>query len=150
MATADMSMADASAHRPDRRANGSPPPAQSKRDKRRQMLSDRLLSLSDKFTKDRDVAFRAELQRIQVDTSLVMRVDPYVDRPLDKFEEDQERLNKADPENHANARSLLEMSGPPFAKWMEKVQDLVEQRDYALTKYKVRILHAHILTCLTC
>ena len=138
MATADASMADASAHRLDRRANGSPPPTQSKRDKRRQMLAERLANLSEKFSKDRDQAFREQLQKIQIDTSLVMRADPYVDRPLDNFEEDQRRLANSDAENQSAPRSLLEMAGPRFSQWMETVQDLVEQRDYALTKYKVR------------
>ncbi|KAK4455457.1 Sds3-like-domain-containing protein [Podospora aff. communis PSN243] len=136
MATADTNMGESSTHRPDRRANGSPPPAQSKRDKRRQMLMDRLSNLSDKFSRDRDNSFREQLAKIQIDTSLVMRVDPYVDRPLDTFEEDQQRLYNADPETHASPQSLLEMAGPRFSDWMEKVQDLVEARDYSLTKYK--------------
>ncbi|KAL1841398.1 hypothetical protein VTJ49DRAFT_7075 [Mycothermus thermophilus] len=137
MATADIAMADAFTHRPDRRVNGSPPPAQSKRDKRRQMLADRLASLSDKLGKDRDQAFRDQLHRIQIDTTLVMRVDPYVDRPLDNFEADQQRLNQlnGDDPDHG-AQTLLDRAGPRFNKWMEKVQDLMEQRDYALTKYK--------------
>ncbi|KAK0704683.1 Sds3-like-domain-containing protein [Lasiosphaeris hirsuta] len=142
MATTEVSMTDAPAQRPDRRINGSPPPAQSqsKRDKRRQMLADRLANLTEKFSKDRDQSFREQLQKIQIDTSLVMRVDPYVDRPFDNFEEDQrlqqlQQLN-GDAENHTGPRSLLDLAGPRFSKWMEKVQDLVEQRDYALTKYK--------------
>jgi hypothetical protein len=138
MATAEAAMTDAFAHRPDRRLNGSPPPAQSKRDKRRQMLADRLASLSDKLGKDRDQAFRDQLHKIQIDTTLVMRVDPYVDRPLDNFEADQQRLNQLngdDPEH--GPQTLLDRAGPRFSKWMEKVQDLMEQRDYALTKYKV-------------
>ncbi|KAK0634595.1 Sds3-like-domain-containing protein [Bombardia bombarda] len=139
MATHDSSMADTPAHRADRRLNGSPPPAaQSKRDKRRNMLVDRLNSLSDKLSKDRDQSFREQLQKIQIDTSLVMRIDPYVDRPMDDFEEDQQKLRQlgGDVDSNAAPRTLLEMAGPRFSSWMEKVQDLVEQRDYALTKYK--------------
>ncbi|KAK3293262.1 Sds3-like-domain-containing protein [Chaetomium fimeti] len=138
MATTEATMADAPAHRPDRRVNGSPPPAQSKRDKRRQMLADRLASLSDKFSKDKDQAFREQLHKIQIDTTLVMRVDPYVDRPLDNFEQDQQRLQQlnGDGDGQSGSQTLLDRAGPRFAQWMEKVQDLVEQRDYALTKYK--------------
>ncbi|KAK4120833.1 hypothetical protein N657DRAFT_683317 [Parathielavia appendiculata] len=131
-------MADALPHRPDRRVNGSPPPTQSKRDKRRQMLVDRLASLSDKLNKDRDQGFREQLHKIQIDTTLVMRVDPYVDRPLDGFEQDQQRLQQlnGDGDGQSGPQSLLDRAGPRFSKWMEKVQDLIEQRDYALTKYK--------------
>jgi hypothetical protein len=139
MATTEATMADAPALRPDRRVNGSPPPTQSKRDKRRQMLADRLASLSDKFSKDKDQAFREQLHKIQIDTTLVMRVDPYVARPLDGFEQDQQRIQQynGDLDGESGPQTLLERAGPRFSKWMEKVQDLVEQRDYALTKYKV-------------
>ncbi|KAL2185256.1 hypothetical protein L209DRAFT_428254 [Thermothelomyces heterothallicus CBS 203.75] len=134
MATTEATMSDATT----RRVNGSPPPAQSKRDKRRQMLADRLASLSDRFNKDRDQAFREQLHKIQIDTALVMRVDPYVDRPLDSFEQDQQRLAQlnGDGDNQSGPQTLLDRAGPRFSKWMEKVQDLIEQRDYALTKYK--------------
>ena len=104
------------------------------------MLTERLANLSEKFSKERDQAFREQLQRIQIDTSLVMRVDPYLDRPLDNFEEDQlklQQLSGGDAENSTGPRSVLEVCGPKFSQWMEKVQDLVEQRDYALTKFKV-------------
>lgn len=139
MATADVTMADAPGFRADRRVNGSPPPTQSKRDKRRQMLVDRLAALSDKMSKSQDQAFREQLHKIQIDTTLVMRVDPYLDRPLDSFEQDQLRLQalNGDGDGHSGPQTLLDRAGPRFAQWMEKVQDLVEQRDYELTKYKV-------------
>ena len=139
MATTEATMADAPPHRPDRRVNGSPPPTQSKRDKRRQMLADRLASLSDKLNKDRDQVFREYLHKIQIDTTLVMRVDPYIDRPLDSFEQDQQRLYQlnGDGDGQAGPQTLLDKAGPRFSTWMETIQDFVEQRDYALTKYKV-------------
>ncbi|KAK3946327.1 Sds3-like-domain-containing protein [Diplogelasinospora grovesii] len=136
MATSDSTMVDAPAKNVGR-AN-SPPPTQSKRDKRRQMLAERLASLTEKCSRDRDQSYREQLQKIQIDTSLVMRIDPYVDRPLDGFEEDQKKLAQlnGDADDHQGPRTLLEMAGPKFSKWMENVQDLVEQRDYTLTKYK--------------
>src|SRR5690348_4673093 len=96
MATNESAPIEAQAHRLDRRANGSPPPAQSqsKRDKRRQMLTERLATLSEKIGNNRDLTFREQLQKIQIDISLVMRVDPYADRPLDNFEEDQQKLRQ--------------------------------------------------------
>ena len=141
MASNDISMADAPVHRADRRMAASPPPTQSKRDKRRQLLTERIATLSEKQTKGQDQIYREKLQKIQIDTNLVMRVDPYVDRPLDEFEEDQERLRQlnGDTDNNSAPRTLLEMAGPKFASWMERVQDLVEQRDFSLTKYKVRL-----------
>lgn len=137
MASNDLTMADAPVHRADRRMAASPPPTQSKRDKRRQLLTERIATLSEKQTKGQDQIYREKLQKIQIDTNLVMRVDPYVDRPLDDFEKDQERLRQINGDTDT-PRTLLEMAGPKFASWMERVQDLVEQRDFSLTKYKVR------------
>lgn len=103
------------------------------------MLSERIASVSEKCNKERDQAFREQLHKIQIDTTLVMRVDPYVDRPLDGFEQDEQRLQQlnGDLDGQSGPQTLLDRAGPRFSKWMEKVQDLVEQRDYALTKYKV-------------
>jgi len=134
MATIDTPMADAPAQR---RVNGSPLPPPSKRDKRRQMLTDRLAALSDKITMDRDKKFREQLSKIQIDTTLVSRVDPYVDRPLDSFEQDQAKLRNADGDAPSAQHSVLEMAGPRLPEWMDKIHDLVEQRDFALAKYKV-------------
>lgn len=102
-------------------------------------MTERIATLSAQQSKGQDQLYREKLQKIQIDTNLVMRVDPYADRPLDEFEEDQERLRQlnGDTDNSSAPRTLLEMAGPRFASWMEKVQDLVEQRDFALTKYKV-------------
>jgi hypothetical protein len=100
------------------------------------MLVDRLATLTEKLSKDRDQAFREQLHKIQIDTTLVMRVDPYVDGPLDAFEQDQLNGDADGPQ------TLLDRAGPRFAKWMEKVQDLVEERDYHLTKYKVCLFGA--------
>ncbi|KAK3387038.1 Sds3-like-domain-containing protein [Podospora didyma] len=142
MATADISMADAAPPRPDRRVNSSPPTAQpSKRDKRRQMLAEKLASLTEKIGKDRDQSFREQLQKIQIDTTLVMRMDPYLERPLDGFEADQKALQAqlngdADAHENPGPKTLLDMAGPRYCKWMERVQDLIEERDYQLTKYK--------------
>lgn len=145
MATNDITMVDAPNHRPNHRANGSPPPAQnpSKRDKRRQMLAERLATLSEKLSKDRDKMYREQLQKIQIDTNLVMRIDPYVERPLDEFEEDQRRqIQQLNGDVDPASRSILDMAGPRFSKWMEKLQDLVELRDYKLVKFKVSQTHS--------
>jgi hypothetical protein len=141
MAANDVSMADVPlVPRPDRRMNGSPPPtALSKRDKKRQMLADRLATLTEKFSRDRDRVYREQLQKIQVDTNLVMRVDAYAERPLDALEEEYRQLSQsnADADNRPGSRTLLEMAGPRFQDWILDIQDLIEERDYYLTKYTV-------------
>ncbi|KAI1269614.1 Sds3-like-domain-containing protein [Xylariaceae sp. FL1019] len=117
------------------------PQPQSKRDKKRQALSDRLVAMSDQFNRDKDKHYREELGKIQIDVNLVSRVDPYADRPLDAI--DRERRERSQSQaaaaaNMANAqhRSLLEMAGPTFQEWVLEVEDLVETRDYDMTAQK--------------
>jgi hypothetical protein len=125
----------------ERRANASPPPATSKRDKKRQLVTERLQALSEKFTRDKDVSYREQLQRIQIDTNLVMLVDPYKDQPLDVLGPTRRERQQGAPEGSGNdGRSLLEMAGPTFHQWYQEVEDLLEERDCELTKQKVRIL----------
>ncbi|ORY55082.1 Sds3-like-domain-containing protein [Pseudomassariella vexata] len=112
-------------------------PPQSKRDKKRQQLSDKLAVLSDQFSRDRDRHYREELQKIQVDVNLVSRVDPYADRPLDVIEREYRELSQATANGGDRPnRSLLEMAGPSFQDWAHQVEDLVEHRDYEMTTHK--------------
>lgn len=125
-----------------RAASPGPTQAQSKRDKKRQLLTDRLAALSDKFNRDRDLTYREQLQKIQIDTNLVMRLDPYADRPLDFLGQDRNSRERdynrdPDPEGRGSGRGLLEMAGPTFQQWIQEIEDLVEERDAELTKQKV-------------
>ncbi|KAI1438885.1 Sds3-like-domain-containing protein [Xylaria sp. CBS 124048] len=124
------------------------PQPQSKRDKKRQAVNDRLSALSEQLSRDKDKRYREELQKIQVDVNLVSRVDPYADRPLDEIDREyrerelSQATNGANGANGANKsssssrRSLLEMAGPSFQEWVHEVEDLVESRDYDLTSHK--------------
>lgn len=114
------------------------PPAPSKRDKKRQLLNERLTHLDDQFSRDRDRHYREELQKIQIDVSLVGRVDPYADRPLDAIEQSYRELSQQPPSTNGANRSLLDMAGPSFQEWVHEIEDLVEHRDYELVTQKVR------------
>lgn len=115
------------------------PPArnESKRERKRQLLHDRLQQMSENFSRGRDSAYREQLQKIQLDTNLIMRVDPYCERPLEALDLEQTDLplGNTDP---ATARTLLEMAGPRFRDFVHDIEDLVEERDYEITKQKVR------------
>ncbi|KAI0200580.1 Sds3-like-domain-containing protein [Astrocystis sublimbata] len=136
------------------------PQPQSKRDKKRQVLSDRLSALSEQFNREKDRHYREELQKIQVDVNLVSRVDPYADRPLDEIDRERRERELSQATNGANKdskdgkdgkdskdnaaaansnpthRSLLEMAGPTFQEWIREVEDLLETRDYDMTAQK--------------
>lgn len=141
MATADSSQPSTLANSSHKAGRQSPPPP-TKRDKKRQLLNDRLAELETQYAKDRDRHYREELQKIQVDVNLVGRVDPYADRPLDEIEREYRELSQATSTNgdRAPTRSLLEMAGPSFQEWVRTVEDLVEHRDYELTTQKVSML----------
>lgn len=114
------------------------PRNESKRERKRQLLQDRLQQMSDNFSRGRDNAYREQLQKIQLDTTLIMRVDPYADRPLDALDDedtDMLHLQNTDP---ATAKTLLEMAGPRFREWTQDIEDLIEERDYEIAKQKVR------------
>ncbi|CAH0001636.1 unnamed protein product [Clonostachys byssicola] len=123
--------------RPERR---SPPPtaSQSKRDRKRQVLLDRLAAMNEKFQRDRDTTYREQLQKIQLDTNLVQRFDPYDQRALEIISDLQKehRESQAPTVNAESARSLLDMAGPKFLSFIEEVEDLIEVRDFQLTQSK--------------
>jgi len=126
------------ANRSDRR---SPAPAsQSKRDRKRQALIERLSSMTDKFHRERDMTYRDQLQKIQFDINLVQRFDPYDPKVLEVISELQkEHTNtQGPPVNAEDARSLLDMAGIRFSDFVDEVEDLVEIRDFQLAQSKVR------------
>lgn len=109
---------------------------ESKRERKRQLLQDRLQQMSESFSRGRDNAYREQLQKIQLDTTLIMRMDPYADNPGTTVDNDPAmlQLQNTDP---VAARTLLEMAGPRFREWHQEMKDLVEERDYEISKQKV-------------
>ena len=120
-----------------------PPTAQSKRDRKRQALQDKFNIVYEKLARDRDHTYRDQLQKIQLDTNLVQRFDPYDPRVLDIIAEMQREHQEArGPVVNAEAgRSLLDMAGLQFNTFMEEIEDLIETRDFGLTQSKVRDTH---------
>ncbi|KAF4453618.1 hypothetical protein F53441_3763 [Fusarium austroafricanum] len=122
--------------RSDRR---SPPPAsQSKRDRKRQALIERLSSMTDKFHRERDMTYRDQLQKIQFDINLVQRFDPYDPKVLEVISglQKEHTNTQGPPVNAEDARSLLDMAGIRFSDFVAEVEDLVEIRDFQLSQSK--------------
>lgn len=121
--------------------------AQSKRERKKQVIYEKLAALERDMGRDRDRSYREELQKIQADVHLVSRVDPYSDRPLDEIDRELQELSHstANGTDRSN-RTLLEMAGPSFQEWVEHVKDMLEVRDYELTSQKVCALdYTHAL-----
>lgn len=121
----------------------SPPPAsQSKRDRKRQALMDRLASMSEKLQQEQDLTYRDQLQKVQFELNLVQRFDPYDPNALDiaaDLRGEHERvlgpLIGAD-----GARSMIDMAGVRFPEFLDDLEDLIELRDFQLAQSKVRLL----------
>jgi hypothetical protein len=117
---------------------GSPPASQSKRDRKRQVLMDRLATMGDKFQRDRDGTHRDQLQKIQFETNLVQRFDPYAADALDTIAELQREHKEAQgsPVHAESARSVMDMASIRFPDFISEVEDLIEIRDFQFTQSK--------------
>ncbi|KAK6199802.1 hypothetical protein LQW54_009858 [Pestalotiopsis sp. IQ-011] len=136
MATADPSQS-ALAGTSHKAPRAQSPPAQSKRERKKQLIYEKLAALERDMSRDRDRNYREELQKIQADVHLVSRVDPYSDRPLDEIDRELQELSQANANGTDRpTRTLLEMAGPSFQEWVEHVKDMLEVRDYELTSQK--------------
>lgn len=129
-------VAEAAQAKVDRRSNVSPAPTQSKKEKKRLQLVERLQSLSEQFDINRDREYREMLSKIQLDTALVMQVDPYAAQPLAAIDKSQSMSDSINPQ--LRGATILEMAGPKFQEWVNTIEDLVERRDFELTRHKVR------------
>ncbi|KAK6084204.1 hypothetical protein SCUP234_03533 [Seiridium cupressi] len=136
MATADPSQS-ALAGPSQKPSRAQSPPAQSKRERKKQLIYDKLAALERDMSRDRDRSYREELQKIQADVHLVSRVDAYAERPLDEIDRETQELLQANADGADRpTRTLLEMAGPSFQEWVEHIKDMLEVRDYELTSQK--------------
>ncbi|ODA78402.1 hypothetical protein RJ55_05783 [Drechmeria coniospora] len=136
MAASEAAVSAALGGRADRR---SPLPAsQSKRDRKRQVVMERLASLTDKFQDDKDSVYRDQLQKIQFEVGQLQRFDPYAPDALDVAAEleREHRQTAVAPVHAEGARSLMDMAGVQLPQFMSDIQDLWERRDFALTNSK--------------
>ena len=113
--------------------------SQSKRDRKRQVLLERLAAMSDRFQRDKNLTYRDQLQKIQFEMNLVQRFDPYDPRALETISELQKEYQEVQGNSVQadNARSLMDMAGIKFPDFLSDVEDLVETRDFQLAQSKV-------------
>ena len=102
---------------------------------------DRLSTMNDKFQRERDLTYRDQLQKIQFDTNLVQRFDPYDPQALSMIGELRKEQTQVQglPVNAEGARSLIDMAGTNFSDFIGQIEDLIEHRDYQLAQSKVNI-----------
>ncbi|KAF2787047.1 hypothetical protein K505DRAFT_379846 [Melanomma pulvis-pyrius CBS 109.77] len=116
----------------------SPQPQVSKRDKRRNMLAEKLAEMMASFSDNRDSHYRAQLAALQADINLILKADPYANKPLDDDgEEASELIAQIMGSNVPSAPSAgtdyIAQVGKHYARFVEAVNDAMEERDYNLT-----------------
>jgi hypothetical protein len=116
----------------------SPQPQPSKRDKRRNMLADKLSEMMATFSDNRDSHYRAQLAALQADINLIMKADPYKNEPLeDSGQEASELISQIMGNNVPTAPSAgtdyVAQCGKHYSRFVDAVNDAMEERDYNLT-----------------
>jgi hypothetical protein len=117
---------------------GSPQPAVSKRDKRRNMLADKLSDMMASFSDNRDSHYRAQLAALQADINLILKADPYTNKPLeDAGEEASELITSIMGTTTLTAPSAgtdyVAQCGKYYGRFVDSVNDAIEDRDRDLT-----------------
>ena len=133
------------------RLSPTPPPNQavSKRDKRKNALTDRLRDISANFANNRDFYYRQQLQTYQIAINYISEAKPYENKPLDDLGDDiiQNISDTVSGNTQGGQRagqtgSQSKFQAPPRAgKWaatfVQEVNEAMEERDTQLTMLAV-------------
>lgn len=111
---------------------------------------EKLQGMIDTFAANQNQHYRAQLQGVQVDMSLVLNADPYVDGPLGDTHDDIhaliEGMMKADahgnggvnlPNDEAVRNDFWSIAGKRYGDFVREVNDSIEKRDSDLTTLHV-------------
>jgi hypothetical protein len=109
------------------------------------MLSEKLGEMMASFSENRDSHYRAQLAALTADINLIMKADPYANEPLDDGgEEAAELISTIMGNNVPSAPSAgtdyIAQCGKHYARFVDAVNDAMEERDYNLTMLYVSCL----------
>lgn len=126
----------------------SPQPV-SKRDKRRNMLADKVGEMVANFSDNRDSHYRAQLSALQADISLILKADPFANKPLDDSGEEAKDLiaqimGNNVPSAPSAGTDYIAQVGKYYASFVDAVNDALEERDVNLTN--LWVIHASTST----
>lgn len=120
-----------------------------KRDVRRNRIMDKLQSMIDGFSSNQHAHYRAQLQALQVDMTLVLRADPYpsgdgewtglLEDGGDEIRALVEQAGANVPDDEAAQRDFQALAGSWYREFAREVNDCIEQRDADLTALHVSI-----------
>ncbi|KAJ5625726.1 hypothetical protein N7510_002035 [Penicillium lagena] len=106
---------------------------QSKRDKRRTALQERLQDLTASFGQNRDTQFRQQLHALQCDMTLINNADPYQIGPLPDSADDIAQLIEETVGGGKFAKEMASLSGTWYSKFVQEVNRVKETKDSELT-----------------
>jgi len=124
----------------DRHHTNSPPLQVSKRDKRRNMLAERLEDITKQFSQNRDIHYREQLQAIQIDMNLIMEADAHGEEALKNQPDEIDTLVLENIK--AVSRKPLGPAPPPragriYSDFAKEINDSMEERDATMTANRV-------------
>lgn len=114
-------------------------PQQSKRDKRRTQLQERLHDLTVTFSQNRDNQFRQQLHALQCDMTLINNADPYEPGPLPDSAEEIAQLIETTVGGGKFGKEMANISGSWYSRFVQEVNEVKEDRDVEL----VSVMNRH-------
>lgn len=128
----------------DREEEAPPVQPQSKRDKRRNALMERMNDITTSFTHNKDMHYREQLGAIQQDIAMILHADPYLEDPTKEPTQElmtvMHKLSRGDPRvmQAIQDGDMESIGGKLYHEFMNEVEDAMESRDAALTSFAVR------------
>jgi hypothetical protein len=127
------------------------PPALTKRDVRRNRIMEKLQGMISSFGANQNQHYRAQLQGVQVDMTMVLRADPYAAESVLEDSHDgiralAETIMKGDangnggvslPADDAARGDYWSLAGKRYTEFVRDVNNSVEERDADLTALHV-------------
>lgn len=108
------------------------------------MLADKLSDMIASFSEHRDAHYRAQAAAIQADMSLIMKADPYANKPLEDSGSEAVELSNALTGGHTPTvpsapGDYTAQLGRYYSQFVDSVNDALEDRDIGLTMLWVRL-----------
>ena len=120
------------------RMSASPPPVQSKRDKRRTLVADRLNEVMRSFGTNLRQHYEAQTNAVQLDVHLITRANPYQDRPLEDDPEEIDQvvygmIGNVIPAGPVAEDDFVAGAGRLYTEFVHEINNAMEERDVNLT-----------------
>lgn len=102
------------------------------------MLNEKFADMMASFAQNRDSHYRAQVAAVQADMNLIMKADPYANKPLEDSGAEAAELTASVtggdvPGNPSPQGDFAAQVGRYYAEFVDGVNDAMEERDVSLT-----------------